>query len=59
MSSRYDEIMKTKHYLPFPLGYYTDWMVVKAEKELGETEEVKAKTIPELRKMVESKYIFI
>lgn len=49
----YDEIMKTKPYLPFRMGHLTDTMVAKAEEELGETDEAKAKTIPELRKMAE------
>lgn len=54
MTSRYDEIMKTKPHLPFRMGYLTEAMVAKAEEELGETEEVRARTIPELRKMVEN-----
>lgn len=44
--------MKTKPYLPFHMGYLTDSIVTKAEKELGETEAVKPEAIIQLRKML-------
>ncbi|XP_035220940.1 alpha-tocopherol transfer protein-like isoform X2 [Stegodyphus dumicola] len=54
MGTRYEEIMKTKNYLPFRMGYITEDMVEKARKELGETEEVRLNAIAEMRKLVQA-----
>ncbi|KFM72507.1 Alpha-tocopherol transfer protein-like protein, partial [Stegodyphus mimosarum] len=54
MGTRYDEIMKTKNFLPFRMGYITEDMAEKARKELGETEEVRLNAIAEMRKLVQA-----
>ena len=53
--ARYEDMVKAKKHLPFQMGYLTESMVTKAMEELGETDEVKAKTIHELRNMLDSK----
>lgn len=53
--TRYEEMVKAKKHLPFQVGYLTDFMVTKAQEELGETEETKAKALVDLRKMLDSK----
>ncbi|XP_015904154.1 alpha-tocopherol transfer protein-like [Parasteatoda tepidariorum] len=52
MGSRYEEIMATKPYLPYRMGYLTDWMVDKARDELNETDEIKAPALAELRELI-------
>nr|XP_042909017.1 alpha-tocopherol transfer protein-like [Parasteatoda tepidariorum] len=39
-------------YLPFRMGYLTDWMAKKAEEELNETEENRTQALTELRKLI-------
>lgn len=51
--ARYEEMVRSKKHLPFHMGYLTEDMVVRAQEELGETEEMKAKALPELRQMLE------
>ncbi|KFM57265.1 Alpha-tocopherol transfer protein-like protein, partial [Stegodyphus mimosarum] len=59
MGSRYHEIMKTKSFLPFRMNYITDEMKERAQKELGETEEVKQNALAEMRKLVEAEPKFV
>ncbi|XP_020999898.2 alpha-tocopherol transfer protein-like [Parasteatoda tepidariorum] len=51
MESNYDSMM-TASFLPYRMGYLTDWMVKKAEEELNETDEIRAHSLTELRKLI-------
>ncbi|XP_071041231.1 alpha-tocopherol transfer protein [Parasteatoda tepidariorum] len=55
MSSKYDEIMATKAFLPYRMGYLTDWMINKAKEELNETDEIRGPALAEFRRLIAKK----
>nr|XP_042909016.1 alpha-tocopherol transfer protein-like [Parasteatoda tepidariorum] len=52
MENNYDTMMAAKGFLPYKMGYLTDWMAKKAEEELNETEESRAQALTELRRLI-------
>nr|XP_042907716.1 alpha-tocopherol transfer protein-like [Parasteatoda tepidariorum] len=55
MSSKYDEIMATKAFLPYRMGYLTDWMIKKAKAELNETDQNRDPALEEFRSLIAKK----
>nr|XP_015927558.1 alpha-tocopherol transfer protein-like isoform X2 [Parasteatoda tepidariorum] len=52
MERSYDNRMAANGFLPYKMGYLTDWMTKKPEEELNETEENRAQALAELRKLI-------
>ncbi|XP_071041030.1 retinaldehyde-binding protein 1 [Parasteatoda tepidariorum] len=52
MENSYDSMMAAKGFLPYRMGYLTDWMVEKAKEELNETEEIREQALAELKRLI-------
>ncbi|GFT22384.1 retinaldehyde-binding protein 1, partial [Nephila pilipes] len=52
MTSKYEEVMKTKNFLPFHLDHLTAKMIKKAKDELKETDEIRGPAVEQMRKLV-------
>lgn len=52
MTSRYEEVMKTKNFLPFHLDHLTPKMIKKAKDELKETDEIRGPALQQMKKLV-------
>ncbi|XP_042909021.1 alpha-tocopherol transfer protein-like [Parasteatoda tepidariorum] len=55
MDDSYDIQMEAKSFLPYRMGYLTEWMIEKAKEELNETDENRIQAIAELKRLIAKK----